>query len=473
MAIRAINAYSALNPNYSVVSLPNKSDEKNAVPNNDGMASSVAFNGFFSDLLPGIFTDKYKFATSQEKAMYQELKAVLDDKDRANFEVLYKTGRLQNRKSNDGTSTIYNLYNIYKKPRMQGLDSKKILSETIERLANPFVINQKFGVIPTNLATQVLQEKKTNPANAALPNEPKALSDMHVENSASCVAASIEFSLADKKPAEFARFIEGLSSPEMAVMQNVKFENLNKNLIDAAHLLNLFNVKPTDPNWTSANIKISPDRDAIVRARVQNTYVHNPNPQSQNPKDAVKPRASVDVLLQSAFMQLGSQNTYNSLTDKRYGSLNARDTGLTEFEKTFVESVVGNDGEKTSVVYQNVDGDILKGYFHPAEVVEKNILDTLATNRNVIIGITEADANKKIIGGHEITIVGSKMVNGELFFICNDTDDDYVGALEVRAKDLVPKIHHAGIPVDVLGEQQEPDKGKELLKQLNAAKPVA
>ena len=168
-------------------------------------------------------------------------------------------------------------------------------------------------------------------------------------------------------------------------------------------------------------------------------------------------------------MQLGSQNTYNSLTDKRYGALNSKDTGLTEFEKTFVESVVGNDGEKTSVVYQNVDGDILKGYFHPADVVQKNIVDTLATNRNVIIGITEADENKRIIGGHEITIVGSKLHNGELYFVCNDTDDDYVGSVEVKASDLIPKIHHAGIPVEVLGAQEEPDKNKELFKQLNHA----
>ena len=48
-------------------------------------------------------------------------------------------------------------------------------------------------------------------------------------------------------------------------------------------------------------------------------------------------RSCIDVLLQSSFMQLGSQGTYNSLTDKRYGSLSTNDTGLTEFEKTFTE----------------------------------------------------------------------------------------------------------------------------------------
>ena len=47
-------------------------------------------------------------------------------------------------------------------------------------------------------------------------------------------------------------------------------------------------------------------------------------------------RSSIDVLMQSAFMQLGSQGTYNSLTDKRLGFLTSSDnTGLIEFEKTF------------------------------------------------------------------------------------------------------------------------------------------
>ena len=471
MAINPISAYSSMNSTSPATPIKTESAVSQKSDNSNGMASSVEFRGFFSDILPGIFTDKHKFASAEEKAMYKELDSVLEDKDKINLGILYKTGRLQNRASNNGTSVIQNLYNIYKKPRMQGLDKMKILSETIERLANPFVINQKFGKIPTQLASQLLQEKNIVTASEKKPNDPKNLSDMQIENSASCVAASIEFSLADKKPAEFARFVEGLSSPEMSVTQNVKFENLNKNIVDAMHLLNLFNVKSYDSNWTSTNVKIAPDRDAIIRARVQNTYVHQINPNSPNSRDNIKPRASVDVLLQSAFMQLGSQNTYNSLTDKRYGSLNTKDTGLTEFEKTFVESIVGNDGEKTSVVYQNVNGDILEGYFHKPDVVEKNILDTLKTNRNVIIGITETDNNKKIIGGHEITIIGSKVHNGERYFVCNDTDDDYTGALEVKASDLIPKIHHAGIPVDVLGTQAEPDKNKELFNQLkNSAK---
>ncbi len=434
-----VDAGSVQHNKYSVPSAVAESAMKN---------DNIPFTGFFSDL----FTKK--FSTPEEKRMYKELNSSLIGKDKINFDILYKTGRLSNRESNDKSSTLENLYKIVKNPRIQGLDSKKILSETIERLANPFIINQKFGQIPENLATTILQEKINKKSVLDThPYDPKTNADMNVANSACCVAASIEFALADKRPAEFARFAESLSGKDMSVSQNIKLANLNKNVLDALYLLKMFNVKPEKADWTKATIKIAPDRDAIIRARVQNTQYDGMN------------RSGVDVLMQSAFMQLGSQSTYNTLTDKRYGSLNANDTGLTEFEKTFVESIVNNDGEKTSVVYQNVDDNaILNGYFYSPDVVEKHILTTLEKNKDVIIGITETDANKKIIGGHEITIVGSEMKDGERYFICNDTDDNYVGQIKINAKTLIPKIHHAGIPVDILPVINEEDKGRALLK---------
>lgn len=409
----------------------------------------IAFSGIFSDLFVK------KFSTDKENAMYKELNNVLDGKDKANLDILYKTGRLSNKNSNDNSSTLENLYKIYKNQRATGLDNRKVLSETIERIANPFSINQKFGQIPNEIAHSVLNNTPQN----THPCAPKSLDDMNIKNSASCVAASIEFSLADKKPAEFARMVEGLTSPEISTIKNVKLSSLNKNIMDALYLLKMFNVKPEKSDWQTVSIKIAPDRDAIVRARVQNTYA-----------DTSKARSSVDVLLQSAFMQLGSQSTYNSLTDKRYGSLNANDTGLTEFEKTFVESIVNNDGEKTSMVYQQVNDEaILEGYFHPPEVVQQHILTTLANNKNVIVGITETDANNKIIGGHEITIIDYVIKDKELFFVCNDTDDDHVGAIEISANVLIPKIHHAGIPLNVLNDIPEENRGIELLKQYNEA----
>lgn len=444
MQINSINNYKIQN---HAVANKKAVENSNAQENNTTTTqTNVHFNGFWSDLF-----SSNKFKTKAENKMYDELSKILTGKDKKNFDILYKTGRLSNRDSNDKSSTLENLYKIYKNPRVEGLNSRKILSETIERIANPFIINQKFGKIPENIGTNAVKNSTNNPHKYT----PKTLNDLDVKNSACCVAASIEFSLADKKPAEFARYAEALSSKDMAVIQNIKLTNLNKDVLDAIYLLKLFNVKPIKADWKEATIKIEPDKDAIIRARVQSNQYNGMN------------RSSVDVLMQSAFMQLGSQGTYNSLTDKRLGFLTSSDnTGLIEFEKTFVESVVNNDGEKTSVVYQNFDNNsVLQGYFYPPEVVQNQLLNTLKQNKNIIIGITEVNAKKEMTGGHELTLVGYEVRDGELYFICNDTDDDYVGKKMVKAKEIIPQIHHAGIPVANLPEQTEEDNGKKLLRE--------
>ena len=70
---------------------------------------------------------------------------------------------------------------------------------------------------------------------------------------------------------------------------------------------------------------------------------------------------------------------------------------------------------------------------------------------NVIIGYTQTDETNKIINGHEITITGIKQdKNGQLLFICNDTDDDYSGSIVYTEDYLLPKIHHAALPQSVV-----------------------
>ena len=60
------------------------------------------------------------------------------------------------------------------------------------------------------------------------------------------------------------------------------------------------------------------------------------------------------------------------------------------------------------------------------------------------------DDNKKIVGGHEITIVGAKNHDGELYFVCNDTDDDSPELIEYHEDYIVPKIHHVGLPTEIV-----------------------
>ena len=441
MIINQINCIPALQSN----NISSKKQEE-VLPIKKNEYEKIAFKGFFSNVFSPI-----QNSISENKA-YNEIYNAVTGKDRKNLEILKTTGKLKLRDSNNNSSTIENLYEILTTPRIQGLDNKKILSETLQRLANPFTIQQKFGHIPENLAQELVQKAKTDTA----PNSPKTTKDIDVQNSASCVAASVEFNLADKKPAEFARLVAGLSSPAMSVTSDIKMRDISKNLLDSVYILKLFNANIVSQDWEKVKLRIEPDRDAIVRARVQATKT--------NPME----RASIDVLLQSAFMQLGSQRTYNSLTDKRYGSLSTNDTGLTEFEKTFTETIINNEGEKTSLTYQIVDDNsVLTGYTTSPEMVKEQLLASLKSGVNIIIGVTETDNNNKIIGGHELTIIDSKLgKDGELYFIYQDSDDDILAPVSVKASDLIPKIHHAGLPTKILKEQKTEDPGIELLKKL-------
>ena len=70
---------------------------------------------------------------------------------------------------------------------------------------------------------------------------------------------------------------------------------------------------------------------------------------------------------------------------------------------------------------------------------------------NIIIGYTWPDPeNGNRLAGHEITIVGYKVKpDGEGVFICQDSDDDIAAPIEMSEKELLPKIHHAGLPDEI------------------------
>ena len=85
--------------------------------------------------------------------------------------------------------------------------------------------------------------------------------------------------------------------------------------------------------------------------------------------------------------------------------------------------------------------------------MKQHILKSLEAGENVIIGYTHMDENKKIDGGHEITITDYKQdEQGNGIFICNDTDDNIDKQIEVKEEQLLPLIHHAGISKSALNE---------------------
>lgn len=368
-----------------------------------------------------------ELSSKDEKNKYNELVKISDRETKKQLNTFLKTGILLNADSNDNSTTLDNLYKIATTQRAQGLSNNVILKDTIETLADPHIITQQFGNIPDKYR-----------ANVEAAAGDKA-AEINVEHSGTCVASSIEFNLADKHPAEFARFAEGLSSQEMSVKKTIKMNNLADNTLDAIWLLNAFEIPYEAHDFDRATLTFAPDKNAIVRAFIQTVD-----------KDRLE-RSPLDVLMQSTFMQVGSQQSYDSLTDKRAGKFNQNDKGLIEFEKTFTESVV-EDKNKISVTYQTVDENAkLIGYETSFDTMKKQITDALNLGENVIVGYTQVDNTNTIINGHEITIIGTKTdKDGKMTFICNDTDDNASKPIEYSEDYLLPKIHHAALPQSVV-----------------------
>lgn len=416
--------------NYNTVKSVNTAKVQNNVASNvsapnftsNPMRAQIHFGT--TQAVPNIRTE---LISKEEKAKYTELTNLVDKETKRQLNTLLKNGILLNSDSNDKSTTLDNLYKIAKTKRAQGLNSQAILKDTINTISDPHIITQQFGNIPE----QFQQMAKASEGNSS--------EDINVEHSGTCVASSIEFNLAQKHPAEFARFAEGLSSPQMAVNKTIKMNNLADNTLDAIWLLNAFEVPYEANDFDKATLKFAPDKNAIIRAQIQTVD-----------KDKME-RSPLDVLMQSTFMQVGSQQSYDTLTDKRAGKFNQNDKGLIEFEKTFTESVV-EDKNKISVTYQTVDENArLVGYETDFNTMKKQITDALKLGENVIIGYTQVDASGTIINGHEITIIGTKTdKNGKMIFICNDTDDNVSKPIMYSEDFLLPKIHHAALPQAVV-----------------------
>lgn len=422
----------------------------------------VPFNPTFS-----ASTLRTQLVSNDEKNKYNEIQKSLDKKTRKDLNSILKSGILLNTSEFDNSTVLDNLHKIITTPRADGLDGKIIAKDVITTLKNPYNITQQFGDIPNNVKENTVSEylnNKNTPSNN--PNiRQQASNEINVIHSGTCVAASIEFNLAQEQPAEFARFAEGLSSQKIAVNKEIHLDKLADNTLDAIWLLNAFEIPFKADNFNKATLTFKPDKNAITRAKIQTKY-----------KDDWE-RTPLDVLMQSTFMQTGSQQSYNTLSDKRQGKFNQNEKGLIEFEKTFVESVVA-DKNKISFTYQNVDENArLIGYETDFNTMKKHITKSIDQGENVIIGYTQTDENNIIINGHEITITGYKTDKntGKLIFVCNDTDDNISKPIEYSEDYLLPKIHHAALPQSVVKDEiqlvenwvEGLENFKELKKQQN------
>ena len=371
------------------------------------------------------------------------------------LELLLKNGTLLSRSKSDNSTTLDNLYSIATEKRAFNLNQRNLISNVLDVLTNPRVVSQTFGDIPISEQRNIITSlniddpAKTNP------------SLMNVTASGTCAAASNEVNLADKYPAEYARWVSKLSSEDKALYLDINLSSISKNPLEAITIINLLEAQKVSMDFNKVKIKVNTDENAYIRAQIQDKYWDKGE------------RNVANVLVQSAIMQLGSQNTYNSLIDARGGKFNTNSQGLIEIEKTFVESLI-KDKEITSLVYQKIDDDQnLLGYNCSFDKMKKHIKDTIDSGEDVIIGyvLTNETSGRtasryynpkvdgkpnKIINGHEITIVGYKYdANGNMFFVCVDTDDDNINFVEYSADWLLPKLHHAGYPAQIVAADEE------------------
>ena len=367
----------------------------------------------------------------------------------AQLETLLKSGKLLEKSANDKSSILDNLYEIATTKRAHDLDSKNLISNTLDIILNPAIITQNFGDIPHNDKVKILQHLDNN---SPVKKDPSL---MDISASGTCVAASNEVNLADKYPAEFSRWVNKLSSTDKGFTSRIKVDSISRNPLEALMIFNLLKADMSNFNFNTADIKVKPDENAYIRAK------------NQDKNWDLGERNVADVLVQSAIMQLGSQGTYDSLTDIRGGELTDNPQGLIEVEKTFVESVIKNKEIESFVNQQIDDNKRLVGYNSSFEKLKNDIINVLDSGDDLIVGyvltnesagITESkyynketDGDKNlIINGHEITVVGyRKDENGNTVFSCIDTDDDNPNIVEYSAQWLIPKINHVGMPVHV------------------------
>ena len=374
----------------------------------------------------------------REMSQMRAISKYLDNEAKGYLKQIKSEGILTNASSNDGSTVLDNLHKIATTERLPGLSKENILKETLKLIANPYSISQKFGDIPDEIIPQVEQEAKE-----------RVSEDTKHVTSATCFATSIEFNLAQKQPAEFVRMVEGLTSPEYSVKKKMQVSDLSPNFTEALHDLKQFKTEyKIEPDWKTLTVTLKPDRNAIVRARVQNSY-----------KDE-KERSCVDVLMQSMIMNLGSQHTYDALTDIRTGELNPDSTGLTNSEGNFANKILEGK-HKISVIYQDLDAEgHLLSHYYDNDTIKNHIAQTLESGNNLIIGYTMFNKDNKVVGGHEITITGSTMQDGKLQYICNDSDDENPAPVLMPADELIPLIHHADLPAEIFQGVEEEAKNQ-------------
>lgn len=390
--------------------------------------------------------------------MYLQLKKALGYEGKNHLKSLLKTNVLNDQKTDDGHSTLYHLYSMLTTKRAAGLNNEYLVNETVRLLNKPFLITQKFAPLSEN-ASQAILRVRNSPSGMNLnrfsempASKPLTWQDINVQNSATCVSSSVMYYMADKCPAELTRQLNQLTSPMQAFYEKVKLTELSPENPQAAYdILKQHQIKYVPNGPDEVWVKVELPQAGLIRAADSNR---------KKPKQNV--RTGIEAAYQSAITYL-STRSYDPATDMRDSEIPGEGSkGLTEMEKTLMETIIKDNGGVASITYQVVAGKqnpapgqeslpFLYGYTRTFEQTAGDIVEALKMGEFVIIGITDTDQDGSIAGGHEITITSAYVdpVDQQLKFVVVDSDDDIPAPVIRPAKELIPKIHHAGMPLQL------------------------
>lgn len=385
--------------------------------------------------------------------MANQIMRALDPLAQRQFKHLLNRGVLTKSKSDDGHSALYHLYGILTTRRAPGYDNRSILRETIQILSQPYTISQRFAPTSPEVSRQLMQVRNNpgiNSGNVLPPIKPLAPEDLNVESSATCVASSVMYYMADKEPTGLARHINELTSPLSAFFEKARFEEISPDAPQQALQILQENQIPyyvSGPGEVTVKVENPPT--GVIRAT-----------SSQNLPTGNQYRNAISAAYQSAITYLVTRS-YDPASDLRDADEPGETSkGLTEAEKTLMEAIIKDNGGVQSVTYQAVNNKVnpvpgeennsyLFGYNRSFEKTTSDILAALRMNEPVIIGTTDTDETGAIVAGHEITITGAYTdpQDGQLKFVVADSDDNVAAPVVKSARDLIPTIHHAGLPV--------------------------
>ena len=389
--------------------------------------------------------------------MYLEVRGALNREGKGHLDNLLKTGVLNDTDTDDQHSTLYQLYAILKTPRAQGLSNKATLQETIKILNKPYLITQKFGPISENVGREILRVRNNpqatlNRAGSLPADKPLTWADLNVDTSATCVSSSVMYYMADKKPGELARHLNELTSPMQAFYEKVKPSELSPDdPAQATSILQQNNIKYVQSGDDELLVKVELPKAGLLRAI---------NDSGKNGDGNY--RTGVEAAYQSALTFL-STRSYDPATDFRDSEVpGVGSKGLTEPEKTLMETIIKDNGGVGSVTYQVVAGknnpgpgeesqSYLYGYTRSFEQITSDMVQALNMGEFVVIGITDTDETGAIVGGHEITLTSAFVdpKDNELKFVVVDSDDDIAKPVVRTAREVIPRIHHAGLPLQL------------------------